>query len=116
MEEEMLKSYDILLKIVACCLVAGLVAMMMGCTQATKPTAERKPAVRKIPAGQEFSGFLKDYSALKPHPEMESALTYASTDAQKNLRSYFAIVVDPIEVYVATDVDEGRSPRPGEKH
>jgi hypothetical protein len=108
MEEEMLKSYDILLKIVACCMAVVLVVMTMGCSQSTKPTAGPKPAVRKIPAGQEFSGFLKEYSALKPNPNIENVLTYVSADAQKNLRSYFAIVIDPIEVYVATDVDEGK--------
>ena len=111
----MLKNYNILLKIVACCLAAVLVVMIIGCSQSTKPTAEPKSAVKKIPAGQEFSGFLKDYSALKPHPDIESALTYASADAQKNLRSYFAIVVDPIEVYVATDVDEGKISEAGRK-
>jgi hypothetical protein len=108
MEEEMLKSYNILLKIVACCLAVVLVVMTMGCSQSTKPTAEPKVAVKKIPAGQEFSGFLKDYSTLKPNPNIENVLTYVSADAQKNLRSYLAIVVDPIEVYVATDVDEGK--------
>ena len=105
----MLKSYDASLKIPACCLGVMFLAMTLGCSQGTKPTAGTKPALNKIPAGQEFSGFLKDYSALKPNPNLEgNALTYVSTDAQKNLRSYFAIVVDPIEVYVATDVDEAK--------
>ena len=86
------------------------VAMVTGCSQAPKPAAETKPTTRKIPAGQEFSGFMKDYGALKPNPKLEgNALTYASTDAQKNLRSYFAIVVDPIDVYIATDADEAAS-------
>jgi hypothetical protein len=104
----MLKSYDALLKTVACCLAVVLVAMSTSCSQPTQPPAGAKSTVRKIPAGQEFSGFLKDYSALKPSSNIEDALTYVSTDAQKNLRSYFAIVVDPIEVYIATDVDEGK--------
>ena len=100
--------YDILLKTVASCLALAFLAVAAGCSQATKPTAT-KPAVKKIPAGQEFSGFLGNYSALKPNPKLEGdALTYVSTDAQKNLRSYFAIVVDPIEVYIATDADEGK--------
>jgi hypothetical protein len=85
-------------------------ALVMGCSQAPKTTEEKKLTARKIPAGQEFSGFLKDYSALKPNPKVEGALTYASPDAQKNLRSYFAIVVDPIEVYIATDADESKLP------
>jgi hypothetical protein len=115
MEEEMLKSYDILMKTVACSLAVVLVVMTAGCSQSTKPTAESKPAVKKIPAAQEFSGFLKDYSALKPNPNIENALTYVSADAQKNLRSYLAIIVDPVEVYVATDVDEGKVSEAGRK-
>ena len=102
------KSNDILWKTVAGCLALAFLAMTVGCSQAPKP-ASVEPAVKRIAAGQEFSGFLKDYSALKPNPNLEGdALTYASADAQKNLRSYLAIVVDPIEVYIATDADEGK--------
>jgi hypothetical protein len=104
----MIKNNDILAKIVACCLAVLLVAITMGCSQSAPPPAAPKATFNKIPAGQEFSGFLKDYSALQPNPNVESALTYVSADAQKNLRSYFAIVVDPIKLYVATDVDEGK--------
>ena len=78
------------------------VAVMAGCT----PAAEPKPGVKQIAAGQEFSGFLKDYASLKPNPNLDGeALTYAATDAKQNLRNYFAIIVDPVEVYVATDAD-----------
>jgi hypothetical protein len=108
MEEDMVKNDDVLRKAVAWCLVVLLVATIIGCSQPTPPTAAPKAAWSKIPAGQEFSGFLKDYSALQPNPNVESALTYVSSDAQKNLRSYFAIVVDPVAAYVATDVDEAK--------
>jgi hypothetical protein len=115
MEEEMHTRYDILLKTVAICLALAFLVVAAGCSQATQPTAT-KPAVKKIPAGQEFSGFLGNYSALKPNPKLEGdALTYVSTDAQKNLRSYFAIVVDPIEVYVATNADEGKVSEAGRR-
>ena len=104
----MLKSDYIVRIALACCLAVLLTATMPGCSKPTQPPAAPKIVADKIPAGQEFSGFLKDYSALQPNPNVESALTYISTDAQKNLRSYFAIVVDPIKLYVATDVDEGK--------
>ena len=82
--------------------VTFAIAITMGCT----PAAETKPGVKQIPAGQEFSGFLKDYAALKPNPNLDgNALTFAASDAKQNLRSYFAIIVDPVEVYVATDAD-----------
>jgi Protein of unknown function (DUF3313) len=108
MEETMLKG----LRTVSRCLAVVLtIALAMACSRAPKPAAESKQGAKKIPAGQEFSGFLKDYSALKPNPKLEgNALTYASPDAQKNLRAYFAIVVDPIEVYIATDADESKLP------
>ena len=81
------------------------VAITVGCS----PAAETKPGVKKIPAGQQFSGFLKDYAALKPNPNLDGeALTYAAADAKQNLRSYFAIIVDPVEVYVSTDTDASK--------
>jgi len=86
-----------------------MIAMAIGCSkpQTTEEGPGALPPVKKIPAGSQFSGFLKDYSALKPNPNIEGEmLTYVSADAKKNLRSYFAIVVDPIEVYVATNADE----------
>jgi hypothetical protein len=65
----------------------------------------------RIPAGQEFAGFLKDYSVLKPNPRLEGeVLTFAKADAQKNLRGYLAIVVDPVQTYLATDADEAMLP------
>jgi hypothetical protein len=86
--------------------VSLAIAVLAGCS----PAADKAtPSVKKIPAGQEFSGFLKNYEALKPNPNLDgTALTYAATDAKQNLRSYFAIIVDPIEVYVATDADASK--------
>ena len=81
------------------------IAITIGCS----PAAETKTGVKKIAAGQEFSGFLKDYAALKPNPNLDgNALTFAATDAKQNLRSYFAIIVDPVEVYIATDADASK--------
>jgi hypothetical protein len=80
-------------------------ALAIGCS----PAAENKPSVKKIAAGQEFSGFLQDYASLKPNPNLDgNALTFAATDAKQNLRGYFAIIVDPVEVYIATDADAAR--------
>jgi hypothetical protein len=84
-----------------------MIVLVFGCSKPQTTAEGALPPVKKIPSGAQFSGFLKDYSALKPNPNMEGEmLTYVSTDAKKNLRSYFAIVVDPIEVYIATDADE----------
>jgi hypothetical protein len=84
-----------------------MIAMAVGCSKPQTAGEAAPPTVKKIPAGSQYSGFLKDYSALKPNPALDGEmLTYVATDAKKNLRNYFAIVVDPIEVYVATDADE----------
>lgn len=75
------------------------------CSSAQAPTRS-ETAVKKIPADQAFAGFLRDYASLKPNARVEGdALTFAATDAKQNLRRYFAIIVDPVEVYIATDAD-----------
>jgi hypothetical protein len=80
--------------------VALLLSMMTGgCAQGTKTT------VKKIPANAEFSGFLKSYANLKPIPDMDGALGFAAAGSQKNLHKYIACVIDPVEVYLATDAD-----------
>jgi uncharacterized protein DUF3313 len=84
------------------------IAVTFGCSP-SEPAQPISPGLKKIPAGQEFAGFLKDYASLKPNPNLDgSALTYAAADAKQNLRSYFAIIVDPVEVYVATDADASK--------
>jgi Protein of unknown function (DUF3313) len=78
---------------------------------ASAETAEAPIELKKMPAGKEFSGFLKDYSNLKPNPNLDgTALTFVSNDAQKNLHRYIAVIVDPVQVYLASDVDESKLP------
>ena len=85
-------------------------------TQSSQPkseqAAEQQVELRKMPAGKEFSGFLKDYSNLKPNPNLDgNALTFVNTDQQKNLHKYIAMIVDPVQVYLASDVDESKLPQ-----
>jgi len=82
--------------------VALLLVTMAGCSR------EQKPTVKKIPANAEFSGFFKSYANLKPVAGMEGAVGYAATNAQKNLHKYIACVIDPVEVYLASDADEAK--------
>jgi hypothetical protein len=73
--------------------------------------AEPQIELRKMPAGKEFSGFLKDYSNLKPNPKVgDNALTFVNADQRKNLHEYIAMVVDPVQVYLASDADESKLP------
>jgi hypothetical protein len=105
--------------------VALSLVLSVSCTrQSQTGTSETAPArtadtqtgseqivLRKMPAGKEFSGFLKDYSNLKANPNLDgNALTFARTDAEKNLHRYIAVVVDPVQVYLASDADESKLP------
>lgn len=88
--------------------VVGIL-LVTGCS--SQKSTETTATVRKIAAGQQFSGFLKDYANLKPSPVLEGkALTYVSTDANKNLHKYIAVIVDPVEVYLATDANDAKLP------
>jgi hypothetical protein len=99
-------------------IVAGLflTAALAGCSTESKPTAaeESKSALKKLPQGAEFSGFLKDYSQLKPNANLgDGAITYVNPDKMKSLHRYVAIIVDPVEVYVATNADASLIPDTG---
>jgi Protein of unknown function (DUF3313) len=70
--------------------------------------------LRKMPAGKEFAGFLKDYSQLKPNPNLDgNAMTFVNADEKKNLHKYVAMIVDPVQVYLASDADESKLPEKG---
>lgn len=92
---------------------------LAGCSTAPKPattssesgTPTANVTVKKLPAGQQFSGFLKDYDQLKPNPTLGGeAMTYVVPDKMKSLHRYFAVIVDPVDVYVATNADQSLIP------
>jgi len=72
-----------------------------------------KPAVNKVPAGQEYSGFLQSYTNLKPNPDFENTKSFVSSDPVKNIHRYVAVIVDAPEVYVSTNVDQNAIPERG---
>ena len=87
---------------------------LAGCTQAPKPGAESKSALKKVEPGKEFSGFLQDYSKLKPNEKMGGdALTFVNPDKMKGLHRYVAIIVDPVQVYVSSAADPSLIPDSG---
>lgn len=85
-----------------------LLVVAMGCSRQPEQSA-----VKRVPAGKEFSGFLSDYSKLQPNPNFERTLSYVSTSPVKNIHKYVAIIVDPVAIYVATDADEKAIPERG---
>jgi hypothetical protein len=84
--------------------VAAVVTFSSGCGSHTEP-ASTTTAIRQMPAGKEFSGFLSDYSKLKANPEFENTVSYVRDDPAKNIHKYVAIIVEPVVVYVATNAD-----------
>jgi len=94
------------LKSLAICAVTLVVLLTAACSKSATTSG-----VKKMPANQEFSGFLKDYSKLAANPALEGAVkTYVNQDPQKNIHRYVAIIVDPVEVYLASDADDAKIP------
>lgn len=90
-----------LVKTLCFSLAVLLVLVAAACSKPQPPT------VKRMPANQEYSGFLKDYSKLAPNPKLEGSVkTFVQADAQKNLHRYVAVIVDPVEVYLASDADD----------
>jgi len=89
--------------------VIGAVSVSLGgCSTAPKAAVQNS---KKMPAGQEFSGFLKNYSELKPNPSVGGeAITYVNPDKMKSLHRYVAMIVDPVDVYVSTNADDSLIP------
>src|SRR5688572_3038379 len=82
-----------------------LVLVTAACTRPAEPT------VKKIKAGQEYAGLLKDYSRLAVNPDLDGNVTTLSqANAQNNLRNYIAVIVDPVEVYLASNADDTKLP------
>ena len=53
------------------CATALALGMFTGCSQTPQPAAPPAAGgLKKMPADQQFSGFLKDYAALKPNPAL----------------------------------------------
>ena len=84
------------------CSLSALLALATCACSSQSSTA----SVKKIPAGSEFSGYLSNYTNLKPNPKFERTLSYFTEDPAKNIHRYVAIIVEPVAVYVATDADD----------
>ncbi len=87
----------------------GLSIIAAGCSS---PAPAKESLVKKAQS-KEQSGFLKDYSKLKPNDKLEgTVLTYLNEDLSKNLHGYIGIIVDPVQIYIATDADPSKISTP----
>ena len=70
--------------------------------------------MKQIPAGEGFSGYLTDYSKLKPNPKYEGrSLVYVLRGPTRNIHQYVGVIVEPVAVYFATNADAGKIPDRG---
>ena len=90
------------------CSLAMLMATMAGCS--SKP---QQPALKKVAAGAKFAGFLSTYDNLKPSQEFENTLIYVKRDDARNVHKYFAVIVEPVEMYISTKADASKIPDRG---
>jgi hypothetical protein len=101
------RDMSVYLKYLVGCAVSLALVMAMGCSRQSQPT------VKQMAPGKQFSGFLSSYEKLTPNPKFDGTLSYANADVQKNLHKYFAVIVDPVEVYLATGADASKLPDRG---
>ena len=90
--------------------VAGMCLVLLLAACSRPPAA---PTLKKLAAGAENAGFLSDYTRLKPSTEFENTLVYVKQDDAKNVHKYFAVIIDPVELYVATNADTSKMPDRG---
>jgi hypothetical protein len=67
-----------------------LAAVLMTLFSCSRPASQQ--SVRRMPAGQEFSGYLSTYANLKANPEFDSTVSYVSQDPVKNIHKYVAVI------------------------
>src|SRR3954470_15913644 len=93
--------------------------LTLGCSMALLGVVggcSRKPegaALKKMPANAQFAGFLSTYDNLKPNPRFENTQSYVKQDDARNIHKYFAVIIEPVQIYVATNADPGKLPDHG---
>jgi len=89
--------------------IAMLLVSLAGCSHQPPQPA----ALKKLAPGAEFAGFLSDYGKLKASPRFESTMVFVKQDDERNIHKYIAVIVDPVEIYVATNADPAKMPDRG---
>ena len=90
------------------CGLALLLAITIGCSG-----KQETPKLKKLAAGAKNAGFLSTYDNLKPNQKFENTLSYVKQDDARNVRKYFAVIVEPVEIYMATSADISKLPDRG---
>ena len=85
-------------------------AVTAACSKPETQTQSSGVTLKQMPAGKEFSGFLSSYDNLKPNPKFENTLSYVKGGDAKNIHQYFAVIVDPVQLYVSSNTDVSKMP------
>jgi hypothetical protein len=88
--------------------LALLLAMTLGCSRKPEPAQ-----LHKMARGAQFSGFLSTYASLKPSPDFENTVVFVNKEDARNVHRYFAAIVEPVQIYIATDADPSKLPDQG---
>jgi len=95
-------------RLVLGCSIALLLTMAAGCSRKPEPLK-----LKRIAAGAKYAGFLSTYDSLKPSPDFENTMIYVKRDDARNVHKYFAVIMEPVEIYVATNADVAKIPDRG---
>ena len=95
-------------KVVLGCSIAVLLATLAGCAKKPEPAG-----LKKLAPGAANAGFLSSYANLKPNPRFENTLSFVKQDDAKNVHKYFAVIIEPVEIYVSTNADVSKMPDRG---
>jgi hypothetical protein len=90
------------------CSIAALCVMLAGC--ARKP---EQSGLKQLAPDAANAGFLSSYANLKPSPRFEDSLVFVNPDEAKNIHKYFAVIVEPVQLYVSSKADASKMPDRG---
>jgi hypothetical protein len=91
-------------------LAAFCLAMTAACS---KPRQPEGVTLKQMPAGKEYSGFLSTYANLKLNPNFENTMSYVNPNKDKDIHRYFAVIIEPVQLYVSTNADVSKFPDRG---
>ncbi len=86
----------------------ALLLTIAGCTKKAEPAG-----LKKLAPGADNAGFLSSYANLKPNPRFENTLSFVKNDDAKNIHKYFAVIIEPVQIYLATNADVSKMPDRG---
>ncbi|HVO96943.1 MAG TPA: DUF3313 domain-containing protein [Bryobacteraceae bacterium] len=103
-----MKRHTCIKKLIARSCVPLLLATLAGCAKKPEPVG-----LKKLAPNAENAGFLSSYTNLKPNPNFENTLSFVKQDETKNIHKYFAVIIEPVQMYLSTNADLTKMPDRG---